>query len=111
MCRTTRQITKEIGISRRSVGRIVHEDLQLKYLKKRRAQELTKKNCETRSTRSQKLLRKYPPTFAVDFIFFTDEKIFTVAPSVNLQNDRVYAPSCMHHRVCTSWGQEESSSC
>jgi hypothetical protein len=89
--RTTRQIAREMGISRRSVGRIVHEDLQLKCLKKRSAQELTKKNCETRLTRSQKLLRKYP-TFAVDFIFFTDEKIFTVAPPLNLQNDRVYAP-------------------
>lgn len=26
------------------------------------------------------------------FIFFTDEKVFTVVPPVNLQNDRVYAP-------------------
>ena len=27
---------------------------------------------------------------AVDFIFFSDEKIFTVAATVSLQNDRVY---------------------
>ena len=27
---------------------------------------------------------------AVDFIFFSDEKIFTVAAPVSLQNDRVY---------------------
>jgi len=27
---------------------------------------------------------------AVDFIFFSDEKIFTVAAIVSLQNDRVY---------------------
>jgi len=25
-------------------------------------------------------------------VFFTDEKVLTVAPPVNLQNDRVYAP-------------------
>ena len=30
---------------------------------------------------------------AVDFIFFSDEKVFSLASSVNLQNDRVYAPS------------------
>src|ERR1043165_9166452 len=29
----------------------------------------------------------------VPFIFFTDEKLFTVAPPVNLQNDRLYALS------------------
>jgi inhibitor of nuclear factor kappa-B kinase subunit alpha len=89
--KTTRQIARELVISRRSVGRIIHEDLQLKCLKKRRAQELTAMNCETRLDRSRQLLRKYP-SYAVDFIFFTDEKVFTVAPPVNLQNDRVYAP-------------------
>ena len=39
--------------------------------------------------RAKKLLSKFPES-AVDFIFFTDEKVFTVAPPVNLQNDRVY---------------------
>ena len=48
-------------------------------------------NCEKRLDRSRQLLRKYP-SYAVDFIFFTDEKMFTVASPVNLQNDRVYAP-------------------
>ena len=38
----------------------------------------------------KKLLCKYPES-AVDFIFFTDEKVFTVASPVNLQNDPVYA--------------------
>jgi hypothetical protein len=89
--KTTRQIARELAISQRSVRRIIHEDLQLKCLKKRRAQELTAKNCEMRLNRSRQLLRKYP-SHAVDFIFFTDEKMFTVAPPVNLQNDRVYAP-------------------
>jgi hypothetical protein len=48
-------------------------------------------NCNKRLARARKLLRKYPP-HSVDFIFFTDEKVFTVAPPVNSQNDRVYAP-------------------
>ena len=30
---------------------------------------------------------------AVDFVFFSDENVFAVASPVNLQNDRVYAPS------------------
>jgi len=40
--------------------------------------------------RVKKLLTKYSES-VVDFIFFTDEKVFTVSPPVNLQNDRVYA--------------------
>jgi len=38
-----------------------------------------------------KQLPKRYPKHAVDFIWFSDEKIFTVATPVNLQNDRVYA--------------------
>ena len=34
--RTTHQIEKETGVSRRTVGRIIHDDLQLKCLKKTR---------------------------------------------------------------------------
>ena len=41
-------------------------------------------------SRAKKLLSKSPES-AVDFIFFTVEKVFTVAPPVNLQNDHVYA--------------------
>ena len=47
--------------------------------------------CITRLSLAKKLLSKFPES-AVDFTFFTDEKVFTVAPPVNLQNDRVYAP-------------------
>ena len=39
-------------------------------------------------SRAKKLLSKFPES-SVDFIFVTDEKVFTVAPPVN---DRVYAP-------------------
>src|SRR4051812_8253671 len=34
----------------------------------------------------------------VPFIFFTDEKLFTVARPVNLQNDRLYASSTTKKR-------------
>ena len=42
--KTTHQIAKKTGISRRSVGRIIHKDIQLKCLKKRHAQKLTASN-------------------------------------------------------------------
>jgi len=87
--RTTRQISRETGIHRSSVVRIIHEDLQLKCLKKKPAQELTEANRLTRLNRSRQLLRKYP-RHMVDFIFFTDEKLFTVARPSNTQNDRLY---------------------
>jgi len=37
---STRQISKELRIPRTTVRRIIHNDLRLKYLKRRRAQEL-----------------------------------------------------------------------
>ena len=44
------------------------------------------------------------PEHAVDFVFFSDEKVFTVASPVNLQNDRVYlyAPSNAKNRDIAS---------
>jgi len=75
--RSTRQISCETGISRTTVMRIIHDDLQLRCLKKRRAQELTAANKVTRLTRSKHLLRRYSKS-AVDFIWFTDEKVFAI---------------------------------
>ena len=71
--------------------RIIHDDLQLKCLKRRRAQELTAAYCLARLSRSKQLLRKFSPA-EVDSIFFTDEVFTAAPPAVNPQNDRVYAP-------------------
>jgi len=60
-----------------SVVRIIRKDLQLKCFKRRRAQELTEANCT-----DGKLLLKTFFQFAADLIFFTDEKVFTVAAVV-----------------------------
>ena len=90
--RTVGEISRETGIHRSSVNRIVHKDLHLKCFKKRRAQELSDANCKARLQRSRLLVRKIPE-HAVDFIFSSDEKVFTRVSPVNLQNDRVYAPS------------------
>ena len=40
----------------------------------------------------EKLLSKFLES-AINIIFFTDEKAFTVAPSVSLQNNYIYMPS------------------
>jgi inhibitor of nuclear factor kappa-B kinase subunit alpha len=89
--RSTRQISRETGIHRSSVHRIIHRDLQLKCLKRRRAQLLTENNRVARLTRCKQLLTRYDDS-AVNFIWFSDEKVFTVEPPYNSQNDRVYAP-------------------
>ena len=55
------------------------------------AQQLSETNRVARLTRFKQLLKRYSD-HAVDFIWFTDEKVFTVEPPFNPQNDRVYAP-------------------
>jgi DNA-binding Lrp family transcriptional regulator len=89
--RSQREIARETGMSAATVHRIVHKDLGLKCLKKKRAQELTNANKLTRLVRAKQLLREYPQEM-VHFIWFTDEKLFTVAAPKNAQNDRLYVP-------------------
>jgi inhibitor of nuclear factor kappa-B kinase subunit alpha len=88
--RTQRQIVRETGIARSSVQRIIKMDLRLKCFKKQKAHELTVANKLARLTRARQLLQRYPAPL-VNFIVFTDEKLFTVASPRNAQNDRVYA--------------------
>src|SRR5260221_586554 len=86
--RSVRQIAQETSIAKSTVHKIIHRDLNLQCFKKKRAQELTEANKQTRLVRAKQLLKKYPERL-VNFIWFTDEKLFTVAPAVNLQNDRL----------------------
>lgn len=92
--RTVRQISRETEIPRSTVFDVIHKDLKLKCFKKRRAQDLTEANKLSRLLSAKRLLKRYPE-HAVQFIWFSDEKVFTVAPPVNLQNDRVYTTSAM----------------
>jgi hypothetical protein len=94
---SVRQIAKQTAINRESVRNIVHKDLRLKALKRKRAQELTTANKLTRLVRCKQLLRQFPQ-HRVHFIWYTDEKIFTVAPPVNPQNDRLYVTSATRKR-------------
>jgi len=56
--------------------------------------EVTAANKQLRLQRAKKLLKLYPPSL-VNFIFFSDEKVFTVARPSNSQNDQVYAAAGM----------------
>jgi len=78
-----------------SVSRIICQDLCLKCFKRRRAQ-LTDANCTARVKRAKLLLQKFPQS-ATDFVFFADEKMFSVASLYNRQNDRRTQNSiCLH---------------
>jgi len=54
------QISREIGILKSSVLRIIHDDLRLKCVKKRRAQELTPSDRAVRLQRAKKTAEYVP---------------------------------------------------
>ena len=88
---SVREIARETKISQSSVHNIVQKDLQLKALKKKRAHEISAANKCTRLVLCKQLLCKFPQ-HDIDFVWFTDKKLFTVASPVNSQNDCVYVP-------------------
>ena len=108
--RTQGQIARQTGISLTSVNRIIKSDLRLKCLKKRSAHELTEANKIARRERCRKLLRRYPPSM-VNFCWFTDEKIFTVAAPSNSQNDRqlLFARKTSQLIVFSALGQHSAN--
>ena len=46
---------------------------------------------QKRLERCQRLLQRFPSDHSVRTVWFSDEKIFTVANPVNMQNDRIYS--------------------
>jgi len=94
---TVRHISHELEIPKSCVHDVIKQDLKLKCLKRKRAQELTEANNVARNERSRQLLCKYPQ-HAVDFVWFSDEKLFTIAAPRNAQNDRIYVHSAMKKR-------------
>jgi len=87
---STLQIAWETGLAQASVVLIIHRDIGLKCFKRRRGQELNEANRQARLSRSKMLLAKYSES-DVNFMWSTDEKVFTVAMPRNSQNDRLYA--------------------
>ena len=89
--RTPREISKETGIHYSSVRRIIKHDLKLNVFKRMEVHELSENDCHRRFERAQLLLDKYPLERHVNRIWFSDEKMFSVASPINHQNDRVYS--------------------
>jgi len=82
-------IEKVTGISRSSVRRIVKRDLRLNAFRCKKAQLLSDTDRQKRVKCCKTLLRRRC-LLNVDNVWFSDEKIFTVQPPINTQNDRVY---------------------
>jgi transposase len=88
---STRKLAASTGISRRTVQRIVSQDLKLKPFKLQEAHSLTDSMKATRLQRSRALKRRFAAR-RHRLILFSDEKFFTIEQAHNRQNDRIWAP-------------------
>lgn len=88
---TTRR-SQELGISRRSLGRILHKDLNLHAYKIQLCQQLKPIDHFSRRVLSDWLIehRKIDANFSSKIIF-SDEAHFTLNGTVNKQNCRIWA--------------------
>lgn len=98
---TPAQISKSLGISKSSIKRIIKKDLNLRPYKKIRGQKLTISDEVKRVMCAKKLLRLVDAN-KLNVCFFSDEKIFTVEPPLNAQNERVYFEASKRKNQITS---------
>ena len=89
--KTPREIERQTGISDTSAWRIAKYDLKLNTYKRMSVQKLNEDCKIKRLQRCQLLLQRFPNDRSARSVWFTDEKIFTLATPVNAQNDRVYS--------------------
>ncbi|RCN51257.1 hypothetical protein ANCCAN_02618 [Ancylostoma caninum] len=85
-----RKMAKDIGVSASSMRRVVKQKLQLRSYRARTAPLLTEEMRQIRLKRCKKLLKRFAEGSHRNIVF-SDEKIFTVAPVVNSQNNRALA--------------------
>jgi inhibitor of nuclear factor kappa-B kinase subunit alpha len=88
--RSQRKLASQMVVSRRSIQRIIKEDLGLMPFKRRKVHGLTMQQRGARLERSKALLRRYANE-DLERIVFSDEKLFVIEEHLNAQNDRVYA--------------------
>ena len=86
--KSMRKIAKEMGTSRRTIGRTVKEDLNFKSYKLRRRQLLTDVQKERRKLKASALIDDLKHTSSGMLKFFSDEKIFVQDMKPNQQNNR-----------------------
>ena len=89
---TPNEISKMMDIPRTSFRRIIAEDLKLQTFKKIKRRRIDIRTKEKRIKRCPNLLRVFTKQ-VLETAFFSDEKIFNVTQLLNVQNDRIYAPS------------------
>ena len=87
-----RRIAREVGISARTIRRIIQKDLGLKAYKQVRVPALTSAHIRRRKSFSHWIRNRYTKLTCRN-IMFSDEKWFNQDGLFNRQNDRVYAPS------------------
>ena len=88
--RSMNKMASEAGISRRTMQRLVNEDLELHSYRTRKAAILSVLNKQRRLTRCRALLERTRSENHHTWIF-SDEKLFNVGEVFNPQNTRVLA--------------------
>lgn len=89
--KSIRQLAKDVNISEYSARNIIHNELNLKSYKYQSCHMLSQANMRERTKKCKKMLEltKGAP---LSTILFSDEKIFSVEPPHNHQNDRQLMP-------------------
>jgi len=85
--RSMRKLAKEHDVSEGTIRNLVKEDLELKSYKLARGQALTEQQKASRLEKCRRM-KGLARGEALQRILFTDEKIFTVEPYRNSQNQR-----------------------
>jgi len=108
-----REIEIQTGISRSSVRHIIRHDLKLKFFKRKKAQLLSDADRKKRSHCCRILLQRRSLN-DVAKIWFSSEKVFTVQPPINTQNDRLYDTAVRKSLISSTRlvrGREHQSEC
>ena len=100
--RSVRKHAAALGISDRSVRRMLHQELRMHPYKMMLAQELSKRDWETRRALCQEVQQHVPPAAVV---LFSDGVHFHLCGTINKQNFRYWAvenPRELHKRLLHS---------
>ena len=89
---TPNERSKMMDIPRTLIRKRIAEDLKLQPFKKIKGQRIDTGTKEKRIEQCPNLLRVFTKQ-VLEMAFFSDEKIFKVTQSLNVQSDRTYSPS------------------
>ncbi|KAI6648777.1 MhmaT1 transposase [Oopsacas minuta] len=90
--RSMSKMAKELRVSRRSIGRVVKNDLHMRSFKRKRVHHITTLVKAKRASRSKGLLKRHA-IHGLNSFLFSDEKLFTIEEATNPQNDRIISSS------------------